>query len=116
MQGRMMLSSQLDPEVSALLSQDTMRCSTCKQDKPILECYTYTGRCKECHAMHMAKWYQRNKNTISLAKRHENAVRCAQKWVEKLVLEGECLVCKGQHFHVDGCEANGLLVRLREIR
>ena len=111
-----MLSSQLDPEVAQLLQQDTMQCSTCKKDKPILECYTYTGRCKECHKAHMAKWYQANKNTISLAKRHDNAIRCATKWVEKLVLEGECLVCKGVHFHSDGCEADALLKKLREIQ
>jgi hypothetical protein len=45
-----------------------------------------------------------------------NAIRCATKWVEKLVLEGECLVCKGVHFHSDGCEADALLKKLREIQ
>ena len=90
----------------------TISCTSCGLDRPIIECYANSGECRSC----ASRFGRSSIGRIGLVKLRGNAIRCATKWVEKLVLEGECLVCKGVHFHSDGCEADALLKKLREIQ
>jgi len=114
-----MLSSQLDPEVSRLLKakdEGPIICRECGEWKDRSECWTSRKICKSCGSKYnSAKWLAQDPAALN-SKRRKNAVLITIKYLDKINVDGQCVICECSGFHADKCEAGILLSKLKAIQ
>lgn len=99
-----------------MLKEPMKMCYECGEWKTVLECWKDRNMCRVCGSKYNAARWRAQAPVLLKMKKKDNAVRMTLKYLDKLNVDGECLVCDCNGFHADGCEAGILIKKLRSIQ